>query len=277
MRWVIAIVSAWGVVAVVHALLACLVVRYQGRTQAWWPTLGYMGAIYSVWAVLTLPIAHIALRIENRAGPLWMRLALHVAIWPVVVMLHTLLFVLIYWPVYRSENVPTHRAMAETMLVQNFDTGSIFYAAIVCLVIARHRMRRAATLTRTGGDATRAASADGDALVVRTRGAIHRIPLGAVDWIGAAGDYAEIHSGSAVQLLEESLASLTERLPGDAFARIHRGALVRRDRIVRVEPLGRGDARVVLTTGETLRLSRRYRSNLAGLLGQARLPAQRAP
>ena len=109
--------------------------------------------------------------------------------------------------------------------------------------------------------------------MIRNRGAIRRIPFAAIDWIGAAGDYAEVHGDGGVFLIEEPLASLARRLPAQSFARIHRGALIRIDRVREVEPIGRGDAHVRLVTGEKLRLSRRFRDNLAVLLAPAQ-PAE---
>nr|WP_241201172.1 LytTR family DNA-binding domain-containing protein [Lysobacter enzymogenes] len=88
-----------------------------------------------------------------------------------------------------------------------------------------------------------------------------------IDWIAAAGDYAEVHAGGRSLLMDRSLAALTGELPAD-FARIHRGAIVRLDRIREIRNLGRGDANVVLQGGHTLRLSRRYRDNLAGLIAR---------
>ncbi|WEJ98023.1 MAG: response regulator [Candidatus Sphingomonas phytovorans] len=96
-------------------------------------------------------------------------------------------------------------------------------------------------------------------LVARSHGSIRLIPLDQVDWIAAAGDYAEVNAGGRASLLNESLASLEARLPADAFARIHRSAIVRLDRLAEVRPGAHGDALVRLSCGAELRLSRRYR------------------
>lgn len=87
-----------------------------------------------------------------------------------------------------------------------------------------------------------------------------------IDWIGAAGDYAEVHAGERALLTDRSLTALDAELPAREFARIHRGAIVRLDRIDVVTGLGRGDAEVRLRSGAALRLSRRYRDRLADRL-----------
>ena len=102
-------------------------------------------------------------------------------------------------------------------------------------------------------------------------------PSAEIDWIGAAGDYVELHVRGEVHLVDGSLVSFERSLPSGEFARIHRAAIVRVDRVAEVRGVGRGDALVRLTDGTELRLSRRYRPNLGALLqaGDRRDPAQR--
>jgi len=101
---------------------------------------------------------------------------------------------------------------------------------------------------------------DPPGLVVRAHGSIRLIPLDRIDWIAAAGDYAEVHADGRASLLNESLASLEARLPVAAFARVHRSAIVRLDRLAELRPATHGDALLRLTCGAELRLSRRYRA-----------------
>ncbi|MEG3148260.1 LytTR family DNA-binding domain-containing protein [Sphingomonas sp. ZT3P38] len=101
---------------------------------------------------------------------------------------------------------------------------------------------------------------DPPGLVVRAHGSIRLIPLDRIDWIAAAGDYAEVHADGRASLLNESLASLEARLPAAAFARVHRSAIVRLDRLAELRPATHGDALLRLTCGAELRLSRRYRA-----------------
>jgi len=97
-------------------------------------------------------------------------------------------------------------------------------------------------------------------LVIRGNGAARLIRIDEVDWIAAAGDYAEIHAGGRTLLLHESLASLESRLPVAEFARIHRSAIVRLDRLIEVRTGAHGDGTVRLSCGAELRFSRRYRA-----------------
>lgn len=224
-----------------------------GRAQAWWPSLGYSFAIFSVWAALTWPVLEAVRRIECSALRLPARAALYVAGLFVVTALHVALFVAVYWPIYNDEGRLARWAMGERMFVRNLGTNALFYAALLGVGL---RLARRPEPARPATEALRA----------RSRGAVRIVPLADVDWIGAAGNYAEAHTGQGSVLLDESLGSLAARLPGDSFARIHRGAIVRLDRVAEVRSLGRGDAEVALRSGAILRLSRRYRPALSAWL-----------
>lgn len=252
LRLAVGIVLAWSAVALLLATQGYLT---SGRTQPWWPSLGYSLAIFSVWAALTAPILMAVRRVEATAWSLPRRLAAYAAGALVVSALHVGLFVLAYWPIYNDAGrIPTRWAMGERMFVRNLGTNVIFYAGVVGAGLFAVRRERRPLPTAP------------DILRARSRGAVRIVPLDQVDWIEAAGNYAQAHTASGAVLLDESLASLAARLPGDRFARIHRRAIVRLDRIVEVRSLGRGDADVVLSSGPALRLSRRYRDALAALL-----------
>jgi len=264
--WIAVVLFGWGLLALVQAAQGYAVAAWLGQPQPWWPSIGYSAAIYSIWVLLTWPIIRAVLTVERGIRRWWLRVAAYLALWPVVAGAHVLLFGLIYWPLYRGEAVPTRGAMVELMFVRNFDSNTMLYAAMVALTIGWTRWpRRAAPVQRAASD---------DALLIRARGRVQRIPFAAIDWIGAAGDYAEIHSEGRTYLIEESLTSLAARLPADDFARIHRGALIRLDRVRAIDPIGRGDAYVRLNGGQQLRLSRRFRDNLAALLHPPAQPAE---
>ncbi|HMA48950.1 MAG TPA: LytTR family DNA-binding domain-containing protein [Magnetospirillaceae bacterium] len=88
-----------------------------------------------------------------------------------------------------------------------------------------------------------------------------------VDWIGAAGDYAELHCGDRSYLLRETMASLEQRLDPKAFLRIHRSRIVRASRIVELKTLENHDYIVRLADGSEHRSSRTYADRLEQWLG----------
>jgi len=87
----------------------------------------------------------------------------------------------------------------------------------------------------------------------------HQVPIDEIDWIGSAGNYVEIAWAGRTLLHRATLASVEGEL-GDAFVRIHRGKLVRRAAIRRVETDKSGDFTVELASGASVRGSRRYRA-----------------
>jgi len=87
-----------------------------------------------------------------------------------------------------------------------------------------------------------------------------------IDWIEADDYYSRIHTPGARHLIRESLASLWRRLDASQFVRVHRGALVRLDRIREILVTPRGRTLAVLRDGTRIPVSRRRRAALQALL-----------
>lgn len=81
-------------------------------------------------------------------------------------------------------------------------------------------------------------------------------------WIEAAGNYVELHTGSATHLARGALAGFEAKLAQRGFVRVHRSRLVNRARIRAFKPTASGDLELTLDDGRTLAASRRYRANL---------------
>ncbi|HUF71137.1 MAG TPA: LytTR family DNA-binding domain-containing protein [Longimicrobiales bacterium] len=103
--------------------------------------------------------------------------------------------------------------------------------------------------------------------LVRGRGRMQFVAVADVDWIGAAGNYVELHVGEATHLVRGTLQALEHRMPEATFARIHRSTIVNLDRVAELHPWSHGDLQVVLHDRTELRLSRRYRDRLEGMFG----------
>jgi two-component system, LytTR family, response regulator len=88
-----------------------------------------------------------------------------------------------------------------------------------------------------------------------------------IDWIEAADQYVVLHVGKKQHTLRDTMAGIVEKLPPRRFAQIHRSHVVNLARVHEIVKMGKGDARVVLTNGLELRLSRRFRSRLRETLG----------
>jgi two-component system, LytTR family, response regulator len=103
--------------------------------------------------------------------------------------------------------------------------------------------------------------------VVRGGGRLVFVPVEAVDWIEAAGNYVRLHQGSKEHLLRRTLTGIARRL-GERFVRIRRTALVNARAIAALEPYGKGSYVVHLRDGTRL-VSSRYAGRALRALLQA--------
>ena len=103
-------------------------------------------------------------------------------------------------------------------------------------------------------------------ITVRSTGKIEIVLVSEIEWIEAAGNYVRLHTPSARPLLRETMRNLVERLDPAHFVRIHRGAVVNLDTIVKLEPLVSGDCLVRLRSGMRLRMSRSFRPDVEARL-----------
>ena len=79
----------------------------------------------------------------------------------------------------------------------------------------------------------------------RIHGALRLIPVSDIRLFSADQKYVCVHHAGGQDLIDDSLKSLEQEF-GDAFVRIHRGALIRVDEIDRIEKLTDGKSRVIL-------------------------------
>lgn len=97
-------------------------------------------------------------------------------------------------------------------------------------------------------------------IVVTTARSTMVVPLRDVDWIEAAGNYAQIWTGGKSYLLREPLAELEARVQSCGFLRAHRCALVRVDRVQRLVRGKDGGVIAVLRDGARVPVARRRRA-----------------
>jgi two-component system LytT family response regulator len=103
-------------------------------------------------------------------------------------------------------------------------------------------------------------------LPVRTGSRIQVVPVEEIEWIGAAGDYAELHTNGRCHLLRETMGSLEQKLDPRQFLRIHRSRIVRAGSIRELRSIENREYIVRLSDGSTLRSSRSYADRLEAWL-----------
>jgi len=107
-----------------------------------------------------------------------------------------------------------------------------------------------------------------DRIAVKGSGRVTIVKISDIDWIEAADNYVNLHTGKEAHLHRETMSALEQKLPPSKFLRISRSTVVNVDRIKELQPMFHGDYTVILQNGTKLSLSRGYRDALNQLLGK---------
>lgn len=89
-----------------------------------------------------------------------------------------------------------------------------------------------------------------------------------LEWIEAEGNYLRLHGSGASHLIRGNMNEMEARLDPERFMRIHRSTIVNLQRIREVQPWFHGHHRVVMTSGQELKLSRYQKDKLRLLVGK---------
>ena len=91
-----------------------------------------------------------------------------------------------------------------------------------------------------------------------------------IEWIAAAGDYAELHCAGRCHLLRETMTALEQKLDPAQFLRIHRSRIVRAACVRELRPIDNREYLVKLSDGSEHRSSRTYAERLDGWMASER-------
>ena len=165
----------------------------------------------------------------------------------------------------------------ESYALQAFEIGAVDYLqkpvtrARFAAAVARvhERLGRAAQQWRgvvAGAAQAQRARGFRTRFVVR-RGNTHSfVPVDQVDWIDAADNYLQLHTGSRTHLCRGTMKQAEDELDPARFARLHRSAIVAIDRIATIRAAEAGTYDITLVTGAQMRSSRAYADRVRGLL-----------
>ena len=103
-------------------------------------------------------------------------------------------------------------------------------------------------------------------LVLRENDSLTIVPLNSLIWIEAADNYVVLHTRTNDHLWRRSLVALEAELESSGFVRVHRSAIIRVDEVVEIKLRERGDFTAVLSNGNEVVGSRRYRKNFLEIL-----------
>lgn len=106
--------------------------------------------------------------------------------------------------------------------------------------------------------AIHAKAADEPHLWVRKGPARVRLDLSKIDWISAEGECVRFHCGEESFLERQAMSAVERKLAPFGFVRIHRSAIVNRDRIEALERTRWGSLQLRLRDGAELRVSKSF-------------------
>ena len=106
-------------------------------------------------------------------------------------------------------------------------------------------------------------------LWLHQRGEMVRIAVSELDWVKAEAEYVRLHSGDGSFLLRSSIRSLADQLSGEGFVQIHRSLIVNLDRLRSLRS-GREGVQVVLDSGVTLPVGRKFRKQFKSIVESRR-------
>jgi len=104
-------------------------------------------------------------------------------------------------------------------------------------------------------------------LVIKNGGRVFFLNVDDVHCIESEGNYVRVYDNQKAYMLRETISSLEEQLDPRQFRRIHRSAIVKIDKIKEMQPWFHGEYRVIMENGKQLTLSRNYRANFQGAVG----------
>jgi two-component system LytT family response regulator len=100
-------------------------------------------------------------------------------------------------------------------------------------------------------------------IVIRSGPELIRLNTKTINSIEAAGDYMCFNcQGNKTHVIRKTMKQLQDELNPDQFIRIHRSNMVNKDKIDQVSSDINGEIVVILDNGQTLTVSRRYKTKV---------------
>ncbi len=97
----------------------------------------------------------------------------------------------------------------------------------------------------------------------------HLVPIAHIDLVRSEGNYLHVQTCAAHYTIRSTLTDFLARLEPEAFAQLHRSAIIRLGAIRDIRPLGSGRFRITLHGGYAVDSGRSYRQRVRALLDDA--------
>jgi two-component system LytT family response regulator len=92
-----------------------------------------------------------------------------------------------------------------------------------------------------------------------------RVKLDDISWIEAAGDYMCVHTLEGSHIIRKTLKQFELELDPNFFPRVNRSAMINMSKLTRLTPNSNGEYIAKLTSGDSVKVSRKYKFKLEEL------------
>lgn len=165
------------------------------------------------------------------------------------------------WLIYSA--VGSHYAASASDVIYEYRKDLFAYA----IIYGAYRIT-ARTASPAALPVSRSAPSAELLLEINDGARIHRVTLGSILWLRAAGNYVEFQlAGGDRPLMRTSLQDMQDRLAPHGFLRTHRSWIVNPVGVRQLKAVGSGDFLLTLENGDEAPLSRRFPEALARLRG----------
>ncbi len=103
-------------------------------------------------------------------------------------------------------------------------------------------------------------------ITIRDRDSIKLVKTDDIAWVDAAGDYMCVHTEGETHIMRCTMKQLLSELDDRVFKRVHRSTIVNLNCIVQVIPHTKGEYFLQMDTGERIKVSRNFRSEIKSFL-----------
>lgn len=220
-------------------------------SHAW----AFEGSSYAAWLLLLPLVLFIAARLAE--GAFWRAVAFHFVTCILISLAHSGAMFAIRAVIFLWAGIDyTLSDSIGGYLVFELRKDVITYVSILAVFLIARHIGVISALSRGSDD-----NSD-DLIEVRDGSRVVMLRTGEIDWIGAAGNYVELHGPFGSVLARRTLADLSQELAPRGFVRVHRSRLVRRSAIATITTRQSGDFDIQLRSGESIVGSRRFRQRL---------------
>ena len=101
-----------------------------------------------------------------------------------------------------------------------------------------------------------------DRLAIKDGTTITFVPIVAIDWLDAAGDYMCVHVKGETLIMRTTMKQLEAKLDPSIFQRVHRSTNVNLRRVEKVSSHINGEFHLTLSCGSSLKMSRSYKEKV---------------